>query len=265
MQSYVHGYSEKEQSRLLTQANTLAEILHRNTLFPAGSTILEAGCGVGAQTIQLCERNPDAHITAVDISGDSVIEARKRCAHLSNVDFKQADILKEPFPEASFDHLFLCFVLEHLPNHMQSLQKLIQVVKPGGTVTIIEGDHGSPLFFPDSEAARAVINCQSILQKRKGGNSNLGRELFPLMQELNLSDIKTTPHIVYTDQNYPQLRESFTKGTFIAMVSAVKEEALAENLITSVVWKEGIAALMRAAHEGTFSYTFFKATATVKR
>ena len=45
---YVHGYSGREERRLLDQAGSLVELLHHDTAFPAGSEVLEAGCGVGA-------------------------------------------------------------------------------------------------------------------------------------------------------------------------------------------------------------------------
>ncbi len=34
------------------------------------------------------------------------------------------------------------------------------MLKPGGTITVIEGDHGSTYFHPDSQAARDAITCQ---------------------------------------------------------------------------------------------------------
>ncbi len=45
---YVHGYAQRENSRLQDQATTLVELLHGDTAYPAGSRVLEAGCGVGA-------------------------------------------------------------------------------------------------------------------------------------------------------------------------------------------------------------------------
>ena len=69
---YVHGYSEEESNRLLDQASTLADLLHEGTKYPAGSKILEAGCGVDAQTIRLAKSSPDAEITSIDISEDSI-------------------------------------------------------------------------------------------------------------------------------------------------------------------------------------------------
>lgn len=47
---YVHGYKARVSERLLDQAHTLAELLHPDTDYPAGVTVLEPGCGVGGQS-----------------------------------------------------------------------------------------------------------------------------------------------------------------------------------------------------------------------
>src|SRR5437773_11728963 len=114
---YVHGYSDREKDRLLDQANALTELLHRDTRYPAGAKVLEAGCGVGAQTVTLATRSPGARILAMDISADSLAAARERTrsAGVDNVVFQQADIYALPFAPESFDHVFACFLLEHLP------------------------------------------------------------------------------------------------------------------------------------------------------
>jgi hypothetical protein len=41
-QGYVHGHSDREHGRLFDQANALTELLHADTRYPAGSTVLEA-------------------------------------------------------------------------------------------------------------------------------------------------------------------------------------------------------------------------------
>src|SRR5204863_3155966 len=112
---YVHGYSERENARLLDQASALTELLHHDTRYPAGSTVLEAGCGVGAQTVTLARNSPDARFTCIDVSPASIAEAqqRVRSAELRNVEFRLADIFALPFAAESFDQVFVCFVLEH--------------------------------------------------------------------------------------------------------------------------------------------------------
>lgn len=88
-------------------------------------------------------------------------EARRRAglAGLANVEFAQVDILAPPFAPGSFDHVFVCFVLEHLSQPVSALTRLGGLLRPGGTITVIEGDRGSVLFHPDSPAARAATGC----------------------------------------------------------------------------------------------------------
>ena len=69
---YVHGYGTRESERLQDQADSLVDLLHHDTEYPAGSIVLEAGCGVGAQTITLARRSPDARFVSVDRSLDSL-------------------------------------------------------------------------------------------------------------------------------------------------------------------------------------------------
>jgi len=148
--AYVHGYDPRENIRLQDQASTLVELLHSDTFYPAGCQVLEAGCGVGSQTITLAANSPDALFTSIDISTASVAEARQRieAAGLTNVQFQQGDIFNLPFKPQSFDHVFVCFVLEHLANPVEALATLKEFIRPGGTLTVIEGDHGSAYFHP---------------------------------------------------------------------------------------------------------------------
>ena len=76
--AYVHGYHPRENERLEDQAGTLVELLHSDTAYPPGSTVLEVGCGVGAQTVTLAQRSPDARFTSIDISPVSLAEAKRR-------------------------------------------------------------------------------------------------------------------------------------------------------------------------------------------
>ncbi|MFD9326675.1 methyltransferase domain-containing protein [Streptomyces sp. NPDC060065] len=262
---YVHGYSAHETRRLGDQADTLAALLHSGTAYPSGSKVLEVGCGVGAQTVHLVTGSPEAHFTAVDISAASLAQARARVtAHApdAHVSWHQANLFELPFPDAEFDHLFVCFVLEHLASPSQALTALRRVLRPGGTLTVIEGDHGSAFFHPDSAHAHAAIDCQIRLQSTAGGNALLGRQLHPLVTGAGYQDVVVRPRTVYADGSRPTLVNGFTRNTFIAMIESVREDALAGGLMTPADWDRGITDLHRTAtDDGTFHYTFFKALA----
>jgi SAM-dependent methyltransferase len=258
---YVHGYSDREGHRLGDQATTLAELLHADVRFPEGSTVLEAGCGVGAQTVILAANSPKARFTSIDVSDGSLRAARAAVSKggFCNVTFQLGDIFDLQFGPGSFDHAFVCFVLEHLPDPQKALERLKDILRPGGTLTVIEGDHGSAFFCPESQAARATIRCLIEVQARMGGDSLIGRRLYPLMRAAGFADVVVSPRFVYVDASRPELEEGFTRRTFTAMVEGVREPALAMGLIDEATWEKGIRGLHAATGpEGTFCYTFFK-------
>jgi ubiquinone/menaquinone biosynthesis C-methylase UbiE len=259
--SYIHGYDPRENIRLQDQASTLVELLHSDTSYPAGSAILEAGCGIGAQTVTLARNSPNAFFTSVDISEDSINEARRKVSAegLTNVQFQQGDIFNLHFRPETFDHIFVCFVLEHLSRPLDALGSLKVVLKSGGTITLIEGDHGSAFFHPDSPSAHKAIQCQVELQKRAGGNAMVGRELYPLLQQAGFRSIRVSPRMVYVDSSKPEFVEGFTKRTFTAMIEGVRESAIKAGMTEQHVFDEGIKDLYRTTEpDGVFCYTFFK-------
>jgi SAM-dependent methyltransferase len=260
-EAYVHGYHQRENERLGDQAGTLVELLHSDTAYPGGSTVLEAGCGIGAQTVTLARRSPDARFTSVDVSAASIAEARRRVdrAGLGNVELRQADIFDLPFAAESFDHVFVCFVLEHLARPVEALRILARLLRPGGTATVIEGDHGSAYFHPDSPAAHAAIQCQVTLQREAGGDALIGRQVYPLMVAAGLAAVRVSPRMVYADSSRPDVVDGFTRKTFTAMIEGVREPAIASGLIDPPSFDAGVRALHRTAEaDGVFCYTFFK-------
>ena len=260
--TYVHGYGGRERARLQDQADALATLLHSDTQYPDGSLVLEAGCGVGAQTTSLARRGPGARIVSIDLAFGSVTAAKAKVDQtgLANVEFLQADLFTLPFRPASFDHVFVCFVLEHLSRPVDALVALRGFVRPGGTITVIEGDHGSAYFHPDSDAARQAIRCQVELQRAAGGNALIGRQLYPLLRQAGLDAVRVSPRMVYVDSSRPELVDGFTRKTFTAMIEGVRDGAIRGGLATPELFDAGIRALNRTAEaDGVFCYTFFKA------
>jgi len=262
--SYVHGYSAREAERLADQANTLSDLLHHDTVYPPGSLVLECGCGTGAQTVFLAARNPEARIVSVDISPDSLAQARARIAAAGhrNVEFRAANLFDLPFGEEHFDHVFLCFVLEHLAEPAAALRAVKRVLRRGGTITAIEGDHGSWYCYPHTQEASRAVQCLVDVQARLGGDALMGRRLYPLLVEAGFGDVRVSPRMVYVDSSRPLLVEGFSRNTFIAMVEGVRDQALSLGLVDERTWEKGIADMYRATEpDGTFCYTFFKGVA----
>lgn len=264
--AYVHGYRPRESRRLRDQANALTGLLHSPDGYPPGATVLEAGCGVGAQTVTLAARSPAARIVSVDMNARSLATASARVSQgADGVRFAQADIFALPFRPASFDHVFACFVLEHVPRPEAALEIFRGLLRPGGSITVIEGDHGSAYFHPDSAAARAAIGALVTLQQAGGGDPLIGRRLRPLLDQAGFDQVSVSPRLVYADASRPDLAEEFTRNTFTAMIEGTRDAAIAAGLTDPASFDAGIRDLYRTAEpDGVFCYTFFRATATVQ-
>jgi SAM-dependent methyltransferase len=241
----MHGYSQREAERLHDQSSILEQLLHSEVSYPAGSTVLEAGCGVGAQTVALAKRSPQADFTSIDISPDSLERARA------------------PFDDEGFDHVFVCFVLEHVGDPPAALGELRRVLKPGGSITVIEGDHGSCFWHPETEASRRAWQAMIRVQQEMGHDPLIGRRLHPLLTQASFDIDGIVPLWAYADCSTPELLDGGINKILAPMMETAREEALRMGLIDRATWEQGIADMHRAAMppEGSVFYTWFRATA----
>ncbi|MFC2019771.1 methyltransferase domain-containing protein [Chloroflexota bacterium] len=265
MKKYVHGYSARETERLYDQSVIVRDLLHRDTAYPPGSRVLEAGCGVGAQTVILAQKSPGAEITSIDISPDSLKQAEALITgrKITNVRFQPADIMALPFKDESFDSVFVCFILEHLEEPIKALIELKRVLKTGGTITVIEGDHGSCFWHPETEESLRVWRSLIESQLHLAHDPLIGRRLYPLLREAGFSVKDVSPRWVYTDGRTPELTDGGINRIMAPMVETAKAQAFALGIIDAPTWDKGIGDLRRVATsaDGTLFYTWFKGVA----
>jgi ubiquinone/menaquinone biosynthesis C-methylase UbiE len=263
MGHYIHGYSEREGIRLIEQSEILEKILHKGTIYEPCSSILEAGCGVGAQTVILAKNNPDSFITSVDISKESLKLAKKsvEAEKIRNVSFVEGDIMNLQFADSSFDHIFICFVLEHLNHPQEALTGIKRFLKPGGTITVIEGNHDACIWNPHTEDSAKVWRAMIEAQQYLGHDPNIGLRLYPLLFNAGYKVEWVEPRWVYADNNVPDLMNGVLNKIIVPMAKTAKEKAIALNLVDLLTWEKGIDDLEKVTipPEGTFFYTWFKA------
>lgn len=266
--AYVHGYTDRETQRLLEQSLLLESLLHEGVSYSTGSHVLEVGCGVGAQTRILARRNPQARIMALEISEDSIQKARQLVQEeeLTNVELMHADLFEMPFDPESFDHVFVCFVLEHLKHPEMALGILHDVLKPGGSITLIEGDHGSGFWTPETPESRLAWEGLVRSQKELNHDPNIGRRIYPLLSNAGFSVKEVSPRWVYADQSHPELLDGVINQIIAPMVFSAEKQVLKEAYLDRGSWTKGLGDIERVARdpEGSFFYTWFKGVGVKK-
>jgi len=109
-----------------------AEDLARRIVLRKPARILELAAGTGAVTRKLVLRLPAAtQIVATDLNGAMLEHARRLCS-AANVDWRQADAMQLPFPDASFDLVVCQFGAMFFPDKARAFGEARRVLKPGG-------------------------------------------------------------------------------------------------------------------------------------
>lgn len=110
---------------------------------PWGSRGLDAGCGIGLQTLLLAEAvGPAGHVTGLDISPEflAYAEGIKAEAGLSDsISFREGDVRKLPFEDSTFDWVWssCCVGYAAALEPFSTVRELARVVRPGGRVVIL--------------------------------------------------------------------------------------------------------------------------------
>ncbi|MDH4184320.1 MAG: methyltransferase domain-containing protein [Nitrospinota bacterium] len=219
---------------------------------------LEAGCGVGAQTAILLRRSPGARLISMDISQESLAAAAR---HVRDGVFIQADAAAPPMRDGSFDHVFVCFLLEHLAKPQDAIGHFFRLLRPGGAITVIEGDHEACVWTPWTAPSAAVWRAMIRAQQDMGHDPLIGRRLYSLLAAGGFEVTRSEPRVVHGDGADPALLDAVVNKIIVPMAMTARERALAAGYLTSQEWEQGVKDIQRTALApgGAFFYSWFKA------
>jgi SAM-dependent methyltransferase len=175
--------SEGERLRLLGEWRDPITLARMEALgLGPGWRCLEVGVGCGSTSRAMAARvGPTGHVTAADINPD-FLAALEGAAGVTTV---CCDIRNEQFPAGSFDLVHTRLVLEHLPDRVAVMKRMVDWVAPGGWV-----------FFEEPDTAAAVVSPNRLWARHMEGyvaapgyDVNTGRALPAEVASLDLVDV----------------------------------------------------------------------------
>lgn len=120
-----------------TERPKLERLLTQSELEP-GQWVLEPGCGTGRLSEVLAQVvGPTGHLVATDISQGMVAACRKRVAGLSWVRVERIAVENLRAPAASFHRVVCHQVFPHFDDQPAALAHLVELLKPGGVLTVV--------------------------------------------------------------------------------------------------------------------------------
>jgi 2-polyprenyl-6-hydroxyphenyl methylase/3-demethylubiquinone-9 3-methyltransferase len=108
----------------------LRDVVRRLGIKPQGLKVLDVGCGGGLMAEEVAAMGFD--VTGVDPSAQSLGTAREHAARSGmRIDYREGSGEKLPFPDASFDLVYCCDVLEHVDDLSSVVAEAARVLKLG--------------------------------------------------------------------------------------------------------------------------------------
>jgi len=163
-----------------------------------------------------------SRITAVDLSPAFLTWAANCLAAGGHrVVFSQADAERLPFGDGAFDLVWCAQSLISLPDPMAALAEMRRVVRPKGTVGILENDrlHEMQLPWPvDLEMALRAAETRSDGEAEEVEKSHAGRKLESLLRDAGLTPDRRITLTIDRRSPLPTADDAFVQAYLQALV-----------------------------------------------
>ena len=135
---------------------------------PQSARVLELGVGSGLHARHFLEANAGKNLrfTGSDLSHHMVVDCRKRLEGLPGTSYVRSDGENLPFPDASFDAVFITGSMHHFEDIEAGIREIVRITKPGGRFSIMEPNW----FFPSNYLASKLMATGKNLGRIKASN-----------------------------------------------------------------------------------------------
>jgi ubiquinone/menaquinone biosynthesis C-methylase UbiE len=230
MSDYVHGYGTREQQRLVEQAEHWRHrLIADGTQLEPGTRLLDVGCGVGAVLAVLGQEFPGVRLFGVDIEPTQLDFAR---GHLERAgveaSLRQGDALDLPFEDASFDYVWMMWLLEHIQDAPAALREARRVLRPGGRITAIEVDYSTCHAEPSTPALEALFRAM-VAGMAASGWSDAGTRLPVWLHKAGFRDLDEGERIFWWQGEDLASQANYAADVIESAVDALAEVADADE------------------------------------
>lgn len=153
--------------------------------------VLECGCGAGTVTFEIAKKVISGCVIGIDINKDQIDSNNKKVdeSNINNLKFEVANILELPYQDNSFDVVYMQALIVHIKNPMNAIREVHRVLKSEGQVLLREPIMDRAIIIPEEPLLLEAIELIQRAISSYGGDSSIGRKLWPLVNEAGFKDI----------------------------------------------------------------------------
>ena len=205
-----YGFSQfeekqKELDRLKHQARAARQlelqVLKRCGL-SSGMKTLDLACGPGVVSCVIAEIASPAPVLGIDLDPELLEQGKMLAAdgNIDNLSFSQGNVYELDIEDDSYDFVYARFLFQHLEHSDKALAEIHRVVKPGGTVAIVDVDDDWLTLYPEPKYFRRFVRRAARNQQSYGGDRFVGRKLGYKLSQAGFEDINVNVDTVTSKQ-----------------------------------------------------------------
>lgn len=216
---------------LAVDYRTLRPILYE------GMSVLDVGCGTGAITKDIAAIvGATGTVTGIDNTEKFILSGSQTYGDSKNLRLIHVDLLDYE-PDQKFDLITSARVLQWLTNPKEALLKMKSMLKPGGTVSILDYNHEALEWMPEPPASmQTFYNTFLTWRKDAGMNNRIGDDLPDLLTEIGFHSVQK----INSDEFYNAEREDFKSRVGIWSKVAASTQMVEEGYLDDTLRIEAI-------------------------
>jgi trans-aconitate methyltransferase len=195
------GASEAERRRLAAMGEVndpTTRTLLGSLGVTAGWTCWEVGAGAGTVATWLADQvaAEGGSVLATDIDDAALAVASP--AAKPGLTVQRHDVVHDPLPDIRFDLIHARFVLEHLREREEVLDRLVSALAPGGVIVVESLARGFTDSSPHAPFREAMTGLEQVLAATIGTDCTWARNFPACFLARNLTDLGAQVHIPST-------------------------------------------------------------------
>ncbi|MDB9538651.1 methyltransferase domain-containing protein [Anabaenopsis tanganyikae CS-531] len=158
-----YGSPPQRKDFLVAKSDFVHEMVHWAGLdkLPAGTTVLDVGCGIGGSS-RILAKDYGFAVTGITISPQQVQRAQELTDNGLDVKFQVDDAMALSFSDASFDVVWSIEAGPHMPDKAVFAKELMRVLKPGGVLVVADwnqrDERQKPLNFWEKPVMKQLLD-----------------------------------------------------------------------------------------------------------